>query len=160
MPEPHLVTKTNEKSSRELVFEEIYRLKLERHALELEEKGYTVVPDAIDMDMVKHLREIIICQSADKSNVEKPDIETWDGGNLREGSYLLFENPIFEKLVMNQYTVALMQYLLGLSMKLSTVYSHVRSKGAPALPLHTDQWTLQLSKPVSVAGANYALVDY
>ena len=160
MSEPQLVTKTNEKSSRELVFEEIYRLKLERHALELEEKGYTVVPDAIDIDMVKHLREIIISQSADKSNVEKPDIETWDGGNLREGSYLLFEDPIFEKLVMNQYTVALMQYLLGLSMKLSTVYSHVRSKGDPALPLHTDQWTLQLSKPVSVAVANYALVDY
>ena len=135
MSEPQLVTEASEKSSRELVFEEIYRLKLERHALELEEKGYTVVPDAIDMDMVKHLREIIICQSADKSNVEKPDIETWDGGNLREGSYLLFEDPIFEKLVMNQYTVALMQYLLGLSMKLSTVYSHVRSKGDPALSL-------------------------
>ena len=107
MSEPQLATKTNEKSSRELVFEEIYRLKLERHALELEEKGYTVVPDAIDIEMVKQLREIIICQSADKSNIEKPDIETWDGGNLREGSYLLFENPIFEKLVMNQYTCLL-----------------------------------------------------
>lgn len=106
MAEQQLVTETTEKSSRELVFEEIYRLKLEKHALELEEKGYTVVPDAIDMDMVKNLREIIICQSADKSNVEKPDIETWDGGNLREGSYLLFEDPIFEKLAMNQYTVA------------------------------------------------------
>ena len=85
MAEQQLVTETTEKSSRELVFEEIYRLKLEKHALELEEKGYTVVPDAIDMDMVKNLREIIICQSADKSNVEKPNIETWDGGNLREG---------------------------------------------------------------------------
>ena len=40
MSEPQLETKTNEKSSREIVFEEIYRLKLERHALELEEKGY------------------------------------------------------------------------------------------------------------------------
>ena len=50
MSEPQLVTEASEKSSRELVFEEIYRLKLERHALELEEKGYTVVPDAIDMD--------------------------------------------------------------------------------------------------------------
>ena len=76
MSKPQLVAETNEKSSRELVFEEIYRLKLERYALELEEKGYTVVPDAIDIDMVKHLREIIICQSADKSHVQKPDIET------------------------------------------------------------------------------------
>ena len=59
MSEPQLVTEASEKSSRELVFEEIYRLKLERHALELEEKGYTVVPDAIDMDMVKHLLSLI-----------------------------------------------------------------------------------------------------
>ncbi len=56
MAEQQLVTETTEKSSRELVFQEIYRLKLEKHALELEEKGYTVVPDAIDMDMVKNLR--------------------------------------------------------------------------------------------------------
>ena len=41
MSEPQLVTEASEKSSRELVFEEIYRLKLERHALELEEKGYS-----------------------------------------------------------------------------------------------------------------------
>ena len=39
MAAPQLVTETTEKSSRELVFEEIYRLKLEKHALELEEKG-------------------------------------------------------------------------------------------------------------------------
>ena len=160
MSEPRLKTETLNKSSRELVFDEIYRLKLERHVLELEEKGYTVVPDAIDKDMIEKLREVIVTQSADKSNINKPDIETWDDGTLREGSYLLFEDPIFEKLVMNEYTVALMQYLLGLSMKLSTIYSHVRAKGDPPLPLHTDQWTLQLSKPVSVAVANYALVDY
>lgn len=160
MAEPQINEQEEKKSSREIVFEEIHRLKLEKHVLELEEQGYTVIPDAIDLDMVKELRKVIIAQSADKSNVDLPDLDSWDGGTLREGSYLLFEDPIFEKLVMNEYTLALMQYLLGLSMKLSTVYSHVRAKGDPALPLHTDQWTLQLSKPVSVAVANYALVDY
>ncbi|MCZ6770488.1 MAG: phytanoyl-CoA dioxygenase family protein [Proteobacteria bacterium] len=128
--------------------------------LELEEQGYTIVRDALEMDMVERMREIIIDQVTDKSGSERPDLETWDGGRLREGCYLLFEDPIFEKVVMNEYAVALMQYLLGRSMVLSTVYSHVRSKGDPALPLHTDQWTLQLSNPVSVAVANYALVDY
>ena len=147
-------------TSREVVFGEIRRLGLEKNVLELEEQGYSIVPDAIPMDMVERMREVIIDQVHDKSGGERPDLETWDGGRLREGCYLLYEDPIFETLVLNEYTVALMQYLLGRSMLLSTVYSHVRSKGDPSLRLHTDQWTLQLSNPVSVAVANYALVDY
>jgi hypothetical protein len=154
-----LDTETEALSSREVVFAEIRRLGLENNVLELEELGYTIVPDAVPMDMVARMREVIIEQTTDKSGVQ-PDLETWDGGRLREGCFLLFEDPVFEKLVLNEYTVALMQYLLGRSMVLSTVYSHVRSKGDPFLPLHTDQWTLQLSNPPSVAVANYALVDY
>lgn len=160
MAEAKIKDEVPEPTSREIVVAEINRLGLEKNVLELEEQGYTVVPDALPMDMVERMREIIIDQVTDKSGTERPDLETWDGGRLREGCYLLYEDPIFEQVVLNQYTVALMQYLLGRSMVLSTIYSHVRSKGDPALPLHTDQWTLQLSNPVSVAVANYALVDY
>lgn len=154
-------TEASEPTSRELVFGEIRRLGLEKHVLELEEQGFTVVPNAVPQDMVARMRDVIIDQAAEKTGLDqRPDLETWDGGTLREGSYLLYEDPVFEKLVMNEYTVALMQYLLGRNMVLSTVYSHVRTKGDDPLPLHTDQWTLQLSNPVSVAVANYALVDY
>ena len=152
---------TNEPTSREFVFAEIDRLGLQQNVLELEEQGFTVVPDALPMAMVLQMREIILRQTADKSGLDEvPDLDTWDGGNLREGCYLLYEDPIFEQVVLNEYTVALMQYLLGRSMVLSTMYSHVRCQGDPPLRLHTDQWTLQLSNPVSVAVANYALVDY
>ncbi|MBS02062.1 MAG: hypothetical protein CMQ24_05080 [Gammaproteobacteria bacterium] len=147
-------------TSREVVFGEIRRLGLEAHVLELEEQGFTVVENAVPQDQLERMREVIMAQSAEKSGKDAIDLDTWDGGQLREGCYLLYEDPVFEKLVQNEYTVALMQYLLGRSMVLSTVYSHVRSKGDPALPLHTDQWTLELSNPVSVAVANYALVDY
>ena len=147
-------------SSREFVFGEIERLGLEKNVLELEQQGFTVVPDVLPRPMIEKMIDVILAQTAEKSGCERPDIDNWDGGPLREGSYLLYEDPIFEKLVMNEYTVALMQYLLGRSMVLSTVYSHVRTKGDPPLTLHTDQWTLQLSNPVSVAVANYALVDY
>ena len=147
-------------TSREVVFGEIRRLGLEAHVLELEEQGYTVVEDAVPPEQLTRMRDVIMAQSAEKSGQDSIDLDTWDGGQLREGCYLLYEDPVFEQLVQNEYTVALMQYLLGRSMVLSTVYSHVRSKGDPALPLHTDQWTLELTNPVSVAVANYALVDY
>ncbi len=148
-----------EPTSREIVFGEIRRLGLEENVFELEEQGYTVVPDAIPVDMVRHMRDVIVAQVSDKTG-KQLDLHTWDGGKVREGCYLLYEDPVFEKLAQNEYTVALMRYLLGRSMVLSTIYSHVRTKGGPTPRLHTDQWTLQLSNPVSVAVANYALVDY
>ena len=148
-------------TSQDIVFGEIRRLGLEANVLELEEKGYTVVPDAISEETVARMRDVILRQTQEKSGLDDlPDLEAWDGGTLREGCYLLFEDEVFEEVVQNPFTVALMQYLLGRSLVLSTVYSHVRAKGDAPLPLHTDQWTLQLSNPVSVAVANYALVDY
>ena len=147
-------------NSREVVFDEIARLGLEKNVLELERQGFTVVPDVLPRPMIDKMIDVILEQSADKSGRERPDIDSWDDGPLREGCYLLYEDPVFEQLVQNETTVALMQYLLGRSMVLSTVVSHVRAKGDPPLSLHTDQWTLQLSSPVSVAVANYALVDY
>lgn len=159
MSEAVALTETHEPTSREVVFGEIRRLGLEENVFELEEQGYTVVPDAIPMDMVEYMRDVIIAQVSDKTG-KQLDLHTWDGGQVREGCYLLYEDPIFEKLAQNEYTVALMRYLLGRSMVLSTIYSHVRTKGGPVPQLHTDQWTLQLSNPVSVAVANYALVDY
>ncbi|MDG2278518.1 MAG: hypothetical protein P8L31_11210 [Pseudomonadales bacterium] len=80
-----------------------------------------------------------------------PDLETWDQGLFREGIDLLDEDPVFEPLAMNEYTIAHTPYLYGRSRVLATMYSHVRAKGDPAL---------QLSDPVSVAVAHYALVDY
>ena len=152
-------TETPEPTSREVVFGEIRRLGLEKNVVEIEEQGFTVVENALSADMVEGLREVILRQSSDKTGKEL-DLHNWDDGTVREGCYLLYEDPIFEKLAQNEYTVALMRYLLGRSMVLSTMASHVRAKGDPSLRLHTDQWTLQLSNPVSVAVANYALVDY
>ena len=153
------LTQEREPTSREIVFGEIRRLGLEKHVVEIEEQGFTVVENAVPMSMVERMRDVILAQVADKTGKE-PDLDNWDDGALREGCYLLYEDPVFEKLVQNEYVIALMRYLLGRSMVLSTVYSHVRAKGDAPLPLHTDQWTLQLSNPVSVAVANYALVDY
>ena len=159
MSEAVALTETPEPTSREVVFGEIRRLGLEKNVVEIEEQGFTVVENALAADMVEGLREVILRQSSDKTGKEL-DLHNWDDGTVREGCYLLYEDPIFEKLAQNEYTVALMRYLLGRSMVLSTMVSHVRAKGDPSLRLHTDQWTLQLSNPVSVAVANYALVDY
>ena len=117
-----------EPTSREIVFGEIRRLGLEKNVVEIEEQGFSIVENAVPMDQVERMREVILAQVADKTG-KKPDLHNWDGGTLREGCYLLYEDPVFEKLAQNEYTVALMRYLLGRSMVLSTIYSHVRAKG-------------------------------
>ena len=49
-----------EQTSSGFVFGEIHRLGLENNVLELEEQGFTIVPDALPMDMVERMREVIV----------------------------------------------------------------------------------------------------
>ena len=64
-----------ETTSREQVFGEIRRLNLEAHVIELEEQGFTVVQNAIPMNMVEKMRDGILEQTADKSD-KLPNLET------------------------------------------------------------------------------------
>ncbi|GIT27846.1 MAG: hypothetical protein CM1200mP41_38900 [Gammaproteobacteria bacterium] len=61
-----------EQTSSEFVFGEIHRLGLENNVLELEEQGFTIVPDALPMGMVERMREVIIDQVGDKNGGSAP----------------------------------------------------------------------------------------
>ena len=57
MAEAEAELREREQTSSEFVFGEIHRLGLENNVLELEEHGFTIVPDALPIDMVEHMRE-------------------------------------------------------------------------------------------------------
>ena len=104
-----------EPTSRELVFAEIRRLGLEANVLELEENGYTVVPNVLSTAMVERMRDVILHQSMGKERARRPagpDNLGWRP-HCAKAAICSFEDPVFEAVVQNEYTVALMQYLLG-----------------------------------------------
>ena len=144
-------------------FGQIVELGLERHALELEAFGFTVIPDALSSTQVAQLREGIFDALEEKTGV-RPDPETGaDHRELNLAHYLLFRGPTFEQAVLNPAPLALITYLLGRSCVLSSMTSHVKGPGINSLALHSDNGN-GMPDPfpafAQVANCNYVLSDY
>ena len=150
------------KTPRERVFNEIRRLGLERNVLELQENGLTLVEGALSPDMVERLRGGILNQVKRRAELDsRPDLDSYDGPSLPHGSWLLFEDPVFEEVLVNETMLALMHYQLGESMQLSNMWCHTRVSNTPDLtPLHADSYSGLYPSPTDFGNCNFALTDY
>ena len=141
------------------VFAEIERLNLQQQVLELEEDGYAVVEGVLDEGTLQRARQSILNQLERKVGF-RPDPESFDG-ELPLAHFLLFEDPVFEEILMNETMLALASYLLGRSFHLSSMTSHARGPKNAYLKFHSDTPGLVPYSPHSiVANCNFALVDY
>jgi ectoine hydroxylase-related dioxygenase (phytanoyl-CoA dioxygenase family) len=137
-------------------WEDVKRLGLERHALELQTLGFTAVePDLIGppefiqdvlhatLEVAKRRRGIdynfkngapelnLYGRGADKAANEKYIL-------LESDKFLLFEDPIYEKIVQNEAVLALVTLLIGRGCLLDRLYSLYRHANTLPLPLHTE----------------------
>lgn len=154
-----------DKAAREQILAEIGELGLERHLGELDANGYTIVRGAIEPDQAIRARDAIV--RVMERNLGRPvDIENetdeaWAGINL--AAYLLFEDEVFESILMAPKPLALINYLLGRSCVLSSMTSHFKGPGAFPLMLHSDNGngiTAPFPAIAQVANVNYALTPY
>ena len=129
--------------------DELRRLELERNALELEVCGYTVIEGAIDPDLTARALEATLRAFADRTG-KRPDVKTGEGyEGYSMTRYLLLEDPAFEKIVVAEKVLALVDYMIGSDCILSTLTGHIRGEGSnkalPSgyLPLHSDDVTPQ-----------------
>ncbi|MCH2567469.1 MAG: phytanoyl-CoA dioxygenase family protein, partial [Pseudomonadales bacterium] len=142
------------------VFAEIDRLGLNANVLELESEGYTVVPSVLDVDTIARAQDAILYQLERKTG-SRPDLKTYDGPALPLAHFLLFEDEVFEQILMNEVMLALMVYLLGQSLTISSMTSHVKASANGHLPLHSDTPGMTPFRSESiVANCNFALDDY
>ena len=154
-----------DKEARTKTLAEIHELGLERNLAELDAMGFTTVRDAIDADQVARAKAAIVRVMERKSgmsvDIESETAEAWNGVSLAH--YLLFENEVFESIVMAPKPLALISYLLGRSCVLSSMTCHFKGRGSDPLPLHSDNGN-GMPAPFSmishVANANYALTPY
>ena len=106
----------------------IEALELQRHLLELQENGFTVLENAAPPQLTERIRAAIIrCAE-----------ETVGPGKGRTASLLLGRDPVFEEAMLLPEPYTLMECLLGRGMLLSQLIGSIRGPGAPALPLHAD----------------------
>jgi hypothetical protein len=162
-----------EQAVRQRVLGEIERLDLVRNAYELECNGYTVLkPEQVaTTSFVDELRATVL-RIAEKNFNQPIDVKVGASlknvsnpfGQVKTDIGVFLEDPIFEKVLMNPATLALITYLLGESCILQHFTSAVKGPGTDYLPMHADQNRLSSQSPMplyaQVANATWVLSDY
>ena len=146
--------------------DQLSTLNLERNALELETVGYTVVEDVIDPDLTKRGLEATL-KTFEERTGSLPDVASGAGfEGYSVSRYMLFQDQAFEKIVMAEKVLALVDYLIGEDCILSTLTGHMRGQGGGKtlptgyLPLHGDDTSPQTQAGLyNLATVNICLTD-
>jgi hypothetical protein len=117
---------------------EITRLGLERHVLDLELYGYTVIENPRPPTFFTELRKTILTLGAEDADAGRRIPLAGKDGASYLVPWLLAWGRIFEKALMTEKPLALITYLMGESCQVSSVHAHVRVQGDPPQGMHTD----------------------
>lgn len=144
------------------ILRDIARLGLEKHAMELDAYGFTVVENLMDAETVQTARQAI-CDICEQQTGRKPDLEKGEEHpNWRFVPYLMPRHEVFQDIMLNEKGLALISYLVGKSAQLFSMGCHFKGPGEGGqIPLHADSG---LPPPLpsysAVCNINYALTDY
>ena len=147
------------------ILDNIHKLGLDQNLIELETRGYTTIRKVLSENQIRQAKDAIIARAEQTTkNTVDIDSETGEGyEGLTYLPYLLYDNEIFEEILLEPKPLALITYLLGESCLLSSLGCHFKGPGGDALPLHSDNGNgipapfLSVSQ---VANVNYALTPY
>lgn len=147
------------------LYRELKKLDLLEHLAELEAFGYTVLPPEKvgSTEQLEATREVVLRIASERKGCTTAELEDVysDGQELLR--FVLWDDPIFEKLVLTPPALGLIQWLVGTDCILSLCNAWVKGKGESRTTIHTD-WA-QFDMPtmaVEAYGANfnYLLTDY
>ncbi len=153
-------------AARRRVLDHLDRLGLNEHLAELEAVGYTTLKGILTDSTVERAQAAIL-KRVEEDTGRQIDIDTATQDEF-EGMtylpYLLYDDPVFEDILLEEKPLALMQYLLGESLLLSSLGCHFKGPGNNGVvPLHSDNGN-GMPAPFphysQVANINYALTPY
>lgn len=159
------VQETTQSDPLQRIVDNIHALGLGENLIELETMGYTTIRDVLSTEQIKRARDAIVAR-AERETGHSVDIDGESGDNF-EGStylpYLLYDDEVFEEILMAAKPLTLITYLLGESCLLSSMGCHFKGPGGDPLALHSDNGN-GMPAPFSafslVANVNYALTSY
>jgi ectoine hydroxylase-related dioxygenase (phytanoyl-CoA dioxygenase family) len=147
------------------ILEKIRSLDLTEHLIELETNGYTTLKGVLDERKVARAKSAIL-DRIERTTGKRIDVATESGTNIAGVSYipyLLYDDLVFEEILLEPKPLALVTYLLGESCLLSSIGCHFKGPGGEPLPLHSDNGNgmpAPFSSISQVANVNYALTPY
>ncbi len=140
------------------VWDDINTLGIKENIADLDAFGFTVLPPEFsgEPDFIDELRDKVL-EIAARRHGQSPE-----DGFKQTGWYLLVEDPIFEKVMMNQASLTVAKYMLGNSMVYSGQTYLLRREGDAGMDLHTDSIGIPAPLPAwaSMANVTWALTDY
>ncbi|MFD9126509.1 phytanoyl-CoA dioxygenase family protein [Kitasatospora sp. NPDC059571] len=137
---------------------------LERHVVDLDVLGYTVIENALSASAVADLRGGLLSAAAEDDAVA---VDRLSGASHRDRTQevvmlLTRGGRAYEELLVRPEPLHLITYLLGRNRVLSSMTGYVKGPGSTALGVHSD--TAYVPDPVApyaqLANVNYCLSDY
>jgi len=161
----HHAARSPESDALRRILDTIRELGLSDHLIELETVGYTALRGVLSPDRIERAKAAILAR-VERATGKRIDIETESGRQITGMSYipyLLYDDEVFEEILMEPKPLALVTYLLGESCLLSSIGCHFKGPGGTPLPLHSDNGNgMPAPFPAfsQVANVNYALTRY
>jgi ectoine hydroxylase-related dioxygenase (phytanoyl-CoA dioxygenase family) len=149
-----------------LILEAADKLGLTEHLYELERNGFTVVPPekVASAEFRSALHDAVVethrRRLTDATHVEQ--MRQYAGGGLGDlMTKIIWEDPIFERAMMNPVVQTLARAMTGNTCRISVFEGSVKSKGGEPLVFHCDT---AMTEPYPVVpqhcNVTYALTDY
>ena len=145
----------------------IDRLGLNANLVELDTQGYTTIRGVLSEDQVERAKAALL-KRVEENTGQPVDIETDTdfksamGASMDYLHYMLYEDPVFEEILMAEKPLAIVTYLLGESCVLSSLGCHFKAPGPTGVvTLHADTLGPQpFATHAQTANVNYALTPY
>ncbi len=147
------------------VLDQIAGLGLNERLIELETQGFTVLPGVLSEDKIARAKAAILHRVVRNTGrpIDPATATAADFEGMQYIPYLLYDDPVFEEILMEPSPLALVTYLLGESCLLSSMGCHFRGPGGAPLMLHSDNGNgmpAPFTEISMVANVNYALTPY
>jgi ectoine hydroxylase-related dioxygenase (phytanoyl-CoA dioxygenase family) len=133
---------------------------LEAHVREIEERGYTVLEDAIEADLVDALHD-------DLSRLERcfdvqPSSNSFEGHHTLRIYNLLAFGELYERIPVHPAVLAVVERVLDPGCLVSSLSSITILPGEVAQPVHADDQLIPIPKPhpPTVCNTMWALTDF
>jgi ectoine hydroxylase-related dioxygenase (phytanoyl-CoA dioxygenase family) len=130
------------------------------HLAAIEADGYTIVPDAIETDLLDRLDEVLARLEHDLGAV--PAENLFEGHTTVRIYNLLALDPVFQEVPVHPAVLPVIEGVIGRGCLVSSLSSIAIDPGEVAQPLHVDDAVIPLPRPhvPVICNSMWALTDF
>ncbi len=135
-------------------------LTLSEHLARIDEVGYTIVEDAIDLGLIDELNDDLLRLESDLGIV--PAHNRFEGLRTTRIYNLLAHGPLFEQIPVHSAILPICEGVLDAGLLVSSLSSIAIGSDEVAQPIHADDQIIPLPKPhpATVCNTMWALTDF